>query len=122
MPSTLSKVFFDRKKKQRDLWRSSPEHVWYPRKSPGATLRFEGSSLSCPESEEWLHYEVKYVSLGCCTDVAASFHKRAFLKTELSSSINKCNHQSVSYRQLALETFHKIPCDVLQIYCDGSMD
>ncbi|GFV31860.1 hypothetical protein TNCV_3790701 [Trichonephila clavipes] len=40
MHFTFSEVFSD-KKKQGDLWRVPPEHVWYPRKHPGGALFFE---------------------------------------------------------------------------------
>ncbi|GFU54139.1 hypothetical protein TNCV_3618011 [Trichonephila clavipes] len=56
-----------------------------------------------------------------CTDAAASFYERVFFKTELSSYTKKSTQQLEYFRHLALETIHKIPCDVLQIYIDGIM-
>ncbi|GFT12854.1 hypothetical protein TNCV_5095681 [Trichonephila clavipes] len=61
------------------------------------------------------------MSLALYTDVAASFYERVFFKTELGFYTNKDTQHPEYLRQLALETIHKIPCDVLQIYTDSSM-
>ncbi|GFX07710.1 hypothetical protein TNCV_4159791 [Trichonephila clavipes] len=51
--SIFSEIFFDSKKKLRDLWRVPPELVWYPRKCPVGAVLFENYrcqqtlSLSC---------------------------------------------------------------------------
>ncbi|GFV22664.1 hypothetical protein TNCV_2078541 [Trichonephila clavipes] len=42
LPSTLSEVFSDTMKKERDLWRVSPKHIWYSKNTPGDALLFEG--------------------------------------------------------------------------------
>lgn len=78
------------------------------------------SPLSHAESEGWIQNEVEHVSLACNTDVDDLFHERVFFKTQLCSYANKSTQHPEYLRQLALETIHKIPCDALQIYTDGS--